>query len=54
VEAGRSIGWERYIGDGPVVGIDRYGVSAPGDQVAEYLGITAENVAKVARGVLKG
>lgn len=53
VEAGRTLGWERYAGlDGAMVGIDRFGVSAPGEQVAEYLGITVDGVVRAARSVL--
>nr|WP_240432651.1 transketolase [Rubrobacter indicoceani] len=53
VEAGIMVGWERYIGfRGRAVGIDRFGASAPGDRVMEEYGITPENVANVALGVL--
>ncbi|MEX2292513.1 MAG: transketolase [Acidimicrobiales bacterium] len=43
VEAGVSFGWERWADDS--VSIDRFGASAPGDQVLEQLGFTPENVA---------
>ena len=53
VEAGTSIGWERYTGfDGATIGIDRYGASAPGDIVMENLGFTVDNVADQARSLL--
>jgi transketolase len=53
VEAGVSGYWIRYVGlGGKVVGIDRFGESAPGGVVMEYLGITAENVAKSVQAVL--
>ena len=53
VEAGTTIGWERYTGfDGATIGIDRYGASAPGDVVMANLGFTVENVASVARRLL--
>ncbi|MBR9981776.1 MAG: transketolase [Desulfatitalea sp.] len=46
VEAGISMGWERYVGNaGQVIGIDRFGASAPGGTVLEKFGFTAENVA---------
>jgi transketolase len=49
VEAGTTLGWRTYLGDGPtVVGIDRFGASAPGDVVMERLGITAEAVVSAA------
>ena len=51
VEAGSTMGWYKYVGlDGAVVGIDRFGESAPGPAVMKYLGFTAEHVAEVAAG----
>ena len=45
IEAGTSIGWERYVGDaGEVLGIDRFGASAPGKVMMERFGFTAEAV----------
>ena len=45
IEAGTSIGWERYVGDaGEVLGIDRFGASAPGKVMMERYGFTAEAV----------
>jgi len=45
VEAGSPFGWHRWAGDeGIVIGIDRYGASAPGDQVLRNLGMTVEHV----------
>jgi transketolase len=50
VEAASPFGWAEWVGlDGNVVGIDRFGVSAPGDQALEAVGITAEAVAAAAR-----
>ena len=47
VEAGVSDIWRKYVGlDGVVVGIDRFGLSAPGDVVLTELGISVENVVK--------
>lgn len=47
VEAGSSQGWHRYVGDrGDVLGVDRFGVSAPGDIVMCEYGFTVENVCK--------
>jgi transketolase len=59
VEAGVSLGWERYAGDdGAIIGIDRFGASAPGPTIVAELGFTVERVAdvarRVARGVLRG
>ena len=45
IEAGSTQGWHRYVGfAGDVIGIDRFGASAPGDVVFEELGFTAERV----------
>ncbi|MDX1440665.1 MAG: transketolase C-terminal domain-containing protein, partial [Rubricoccaceae bacterium] len=53
VEAGTSFGWERYVGmNGKVVGIDRFGESAPWQDIYDYLGITAEAVVDAARSLL--
>jgi transketolase len=39
------MGWERYVGpEGRVIGIERFGASAPGPIVLEKFGITAEVV----------
>jgi transketolase len=47
VEAGATLGWERYAAS--VIGIDRYGASAPGKVIFEKLGFTVENVVKRAK-----
>ena len=50
VEAGSSQGWHRYVGDGgSVLGVDRFGASAPGDEVMERYGFSVENVCAMAR-----
>ena len=47
VEAGVTGFWRAYVGDaGRVVGLDRYGESAPAKAVFEYFGFTVENVMK--------
>ncbi|HEX2942914.1 MAG TPA: transketolase C-terminal domain-containing protein, partial [Rhodopila sp.] len=49
VEAASSMPWFRYVGlDGAVVGLDRFGESAPGGALMKYFGFTAEHVAEVA------
>lgn len=46
LEAGATFGWERIVGrDGLVLGIDRFGESAPAGVIAEKLGFTPEAVA---------
>lgn len=45
IEMGSSFGWERYTGDeGAVIGIDKFGASAPGEKVMAEYGFTVENV----------
>jgi transketolase len=53
VEAGASFGWARYVGlEGEVVGIDRFGASAPGDALFEAFGFTTANVVAAAHRTL--
>jgi len=55
VEAGVTLGWHRWVGDsGDVVGIDRFGASAPGRVVAENLGLTVSAVVERAERLLEG
>jgi transketolase len=50
IEAGISDPWFRYVGlDGKVLGIDRFGLSAPGNIVMEQLGITAAHIVEAAK-----
>jgi len=45
IEAGTTFGWERYTGlHGLRIGIDRFGVSAPGKDAYDYFGLTADKV----------
>jgi len=54
VEAGSPLGWWKYVGlDGDVIGLDRFGASAPGPKVLAELGFTAENVAARAKELVK-
>ena len=54
VEAGVSLGWERWVGvEGACVSIERFGASAPSATVLEKLGITADNVAAQAAALLE-
>ena len=53
VEAGHPDFWHKYVGlDGAVVGIDRFGESAPAADLFEYFGFTAGKVADAVRSVL--
>ncbi|HSJ04161.1 MAG TPA: transketolase [Verrucomicrobium sp.] len=50
IEAGVTALWWKYVGsEGKIVGIDRFGLSAPGNVVMKELGITAESVVAAAK-----
>ena len=54
VEAGSTQGWRRYVGDrGDVLGIDRFGASAPGDVLLREYGFTIDNVCKRAAALVR-
>jgi transketolase len=54
VEAGVSDYWRKYVGlEGAVIGIDRYGESAPAGDLFKHFGFTPERVAETVRSVLK-
>ncbi|RZV30039.1 MAG: transketolase, partial [Sphingomonadaceae bacterium] len=45
IEAGTTYGWDRYVGsDGLKIGLDRFGASAPADQLFEKFGFTADAI----------
>jgi transketolase len=50
IEAGVTMGWHRWVDD--VVGIDRFGASAPGGTVMTELGITSEHLVARAKALL--
>lgn len=53
VEAGVTAFWHKYVGlEGAVVGIDRYGESAPAGALFKFFGLTAEKVAEAVKQVL--
>ena len=53
IEAGATLGWWRWVGDGGgVVGLDRFGASAPGETVMRELGFSVENVVARATALL--
>ena len=53
IEAGVSDGWYKYVGlDGVVIGLDRFGESAPAPVLFKEFGITAEAVAAAVKSVL--
>ena len=54
VEAGATLGWWKYVGlDGDVIGLDRFGASAPGPIVMKELGFSGENIAARAKKLVK-
>jgi transketolase len=54
VEAASSFGWDRYVGsEGRIMGIDRFGASAPGDLNMEKFGYTPANIAKTVESMLE-
>ncbi len=44
IEAGVTLGWQKYVGDGLTIGIDSFGASAPADQLYTLFGLTAEAI----------
>jgi transketolase len=54
VEAGVTQGWDRYVGcEGEVIGIDRFGASAPGEVIFKEFGFTVEHVVERAAAVAR-
>lgn len=55
VEAGSTIGWANWIGErGRVIGLDRFGASAPGPDLFRHFGFTVENLVREAKLLLAG
>ena len=53
VEAGSTDGWYKYVGlEGRVIGIDRFGESAPASELFKYFGITADAVVQAVKSAL--
>jgi len=54
VEAGVTQGWHRYVGDsGKVIGLNRFGASAPSEVLYDKFGFTPEHVVEAALGLLQ-
>jgi transketolase len=54
IEAGTTMGWERYVGlEGTAVGVDHFGASAPFQTIYRNFGITAERAADEAEALVK-
>ena len=53
IEAASPLGWHEWVGaDGDIIGLDRFGASAPGDTVMEELGFDVDHVVHRARTLL--
>jgi transketolase len=53
IEAGVTDGWRKYVGlEGEVVGVDRFGESAPAGDVYKFLGVDAEHLVQAVRRVV--
>jgi len=54
IEAGRTLGWERYLGPrGVALGVDRFGASAPSSELFRHYGLTARHVVEATLEVLR-
>ncbi|WP_123041789.1 transketolase [Cohnella candidum] len=54
IEAGISLGWDRYAGrEGKVLSIDTFGASGPGNEVMAHFGFSVQNVVRLAKELLK-
>jgi transketolase len=55
IEAASSFGWTRYVdSENDVIGVDQFGASASAQDLYEQFGLTAENIAAVAKSKLAG
>jgi transketolase len=54
IEAASPFGWERYVSrEGAIIGVNRFGASAPGPLLMREFGFTPEHVAEAAKAILK-
>ena len=52
IEAASPMGWHKYVTDeGDVLGVDKFGESAPGEEVMKAYGFTVDNVVAKAKGI---
>ena len=55
VETGTTMGWHKYVTDaGTVIGLDRFGASAPAGRLFTEFGFTAEHIAATVRDIVGG
>jgi len=54
IEAAHPMGWYRWVGsDGAIMGIERYGASAPFETIYKELGLTVDKLVETAKGLVK-
>ncbi len=44
IEAGVTLGWQKYVGEGLTIGIDTFGASGPADQLFKHFGFSIEAI----------
>jgi len=44
IEAGGTLGWQKYVGDGITIGLDRFGASAPAEVLFEHFGFSVDKI----------
>ena len=44
IEAGVTLGWQKYVGEGLTIGLDRFGASAPAEVLFEHFGFTVDKI----------
>jgi transketolase len=44
IEAGVTLGWQKYVGEGLTIGIDSFGASGPADQLFKHFGFSVEAI----------
>lgn len=55
IEAGTTLGWERYVGrDGVAIGMNGFGASAPASVLYEKFGLTSQRVVEAVKSLLRG
>ena len=53
IEAGISLGWKKYVGEGKSISVEKFGASARGKIVMEKYGFSVDNVVKHAEELLQ-
>jgi transketolase len=53
IEAGVTLGWQKYVGEGLTIGIDSFGASGPGDQLFKHFGFSVDAIVEKISSALK-